>query len=227
MQLPESANHVKETGPDIGKLALHADVLREESPGGLAWWLPGERERGIQHWDRINIQLRSAFLPAPAVIAAPAAAVALRQVLGGALFRLWRRARGSPAGMNWAVPGGGVAEQNGNRRIDLLVAGGADAAFDVVRVRELWPKCSGVRRLGPAFFLVEGIQAQSDPIGEGPPAEVVGTSRQLAGCQLAIARSAGDRGQEVVARIDLALLLELQELHAKRATSNYSLEEAK
>jgi hypothetical protein len=101
---------------DLRRLVLRPDILREESPRQLALLLPEERGRGLQHRDRITVQARSAFSPAPGVIAAPAGGVALRQAPGGCFiscgegFVVPRRRRvGSSRGRR----GGGVWRPTG------------------------------------------------------------------------------------------------------------------
>jgi tetratricopeptide (TPR) repeat protein len=225
MQPTETANGPPDVLADLRKLVLRPGVLREESPGGFALWLPGERGRGFQHWDRINILARSVFTPAPGVIAASAGGVALRQALGGALHRLWRRIRSHRSEASWVVPGGGAAEPCGDRQTDLLVAGSADAeSFDAARVRELWPRGGDVRQLGPAFFLVRGVPMETVGAASMAAAASPDARRQLAETRLAEARSAGDCHNEAIAGTDLALI-ELREGRTDRAVE--LLEEAR
>jgi tetratricopeptide (TPR) repeat protein len=205
--------------PDFRAFMLNEGIVPEQSPGGgLALWLPGERERGLRHWERISVGPRSAYSAAAGVSAAPAGAIVALQMLGGPLQRLWRRLRGAASGTTWLLPDGTAVEQRGDRRTDLLLAWAEESAsLDEAGARSLWPECRLVRQLGGKLFLVEGVQLSAG--GAESPAAAAGPDRprQLALQLLAEARSAGNARKEAVACTDLGVI-ELQESHADRAT---------
>jgi Tfp pilus assembly protein PilF len=109
------------------------------------------------------------------------------------------------------LPGGGAAEQCGERDSDVLLVWPEDqnGVLDDERVKLRWPESRGHERLGPKLFLVR-LPAQPKPeepaIEPTLPAPDV-TPRQHAEELVAAARDSGDRAREAAALTDLGIIV--------------------
>src|SRR5260370_37937155 len=94
--------------PEWRRLALNDGLVLEPTPDNsrLALWVPGSRDGGFQHWQRISNVARSEITVREGLSATAAMSIQARQPIRGLLGKLLggskrvpeRRARGPPRG---------------------------------------------------------------------------------------------------------------------------------
>src|SRR5438270_315392 len=107
---------------DRHNLVLDEGVLLEPVPESnrLVLWLPAERERGFQLWQRISSVANADVCVDRGLCSIAATAIRARQRVGGlwrGLLRLFHRPSEE---QTWMLPNGSAAEQCGERRTDLV-----------------------------------------------------------------------------------------------------------
>jgi tetratricopeptide (TPR) repeat protein len=189
--------------PDWKNIELDEGVLREPvaEADRLVIWLPVE-EGADRLWERISTSPRAGLGEVQGVCAIAANAVRARPKAKGLLRKLFR---GSTGDQSWLLPGGGSAEQVGERQTDLALAWSADEAapLDAARIRARWPGSRRVRRLGKNLYLVSGVEPPSTEVAASPEE----APRAVAEKRLAAARLGGDRQALAAALSDLGVFL--------------------
>jgi tetratricopeptide (TPR) repeat protein len=199
--------------PDWCSFALVGDILRE--PGSdssrIVLWLPQKREGSFQYWERLSNLTRAPVTSEDGLCAVAATTVLARQRKKGIVGKLLARFHQAGSSRAYIVPGGGVAEQFGERDSDVLLVWPADpnGALEDERVKSRWPQGRGYQRLGPRLCLVR-LPAQ--PKAEDPAAEQMlpapdVSPRQYAEQLVAAARGSGDRAGEAAALTDLGIIV--------------------
>jgi tetratricopeptide (TPR) repeat protein len=223
--------------PDWRDVTLHPGVLRESAAkdSRLVLWLPAERERHCQRWQRVSTVAGAEAVECDGIFAVAATMIRARQPIDGPFGRWWRRLRRSGGDNAWLIPNGAEARQEGGRQTDLLLVWAKDDGqrLDEPTIRRLWPQSGRIQSLGPRLFLVEGVKGdcpnfRASENGTVPlaPATVPVSEEPLgkqAEQRLAVARRSGDRAGEATALADLGLFA-LDEGNLPQATA--CLEEA-
>jgi tetratricopeptide (TPR) repeat protein len=212
--------------PDWRKLVFEEGVVPEPVPDGgrIVLWLRGGQEGGYQYWERIGSVARAEITAGQGLCATPATSVRTRQRTRGFFGKLFGRLGEGKADQVWTLPNGESAEQCGERLTDLVLVWPEDESkpLDEARVKDRWPRCKRLRRIGKCLFLVYGIEAAAAP-SEEEPLPPMGCPRARGEQILAEARKSGDRRAEATALTDLAIM-SLSENDAPRAVAR--LEEA-
>src|SRR5579883_1701523 len=195
---------------DWQDLVLDNGILRESMSDGsrLVLWVPGARDGTFQYWERVGIAARAEVTVAEGLCATAATSIPVRQRLGGLFGKLLGRLREAKGSRDFVLPGGGSAEQCGERAADLMLVWAEDpnAVLEADRIQARWPEGGRHQRLGPNLYLVGGLQTQatSPAAAAAPPVPSPEVSpRKNAEDILAAARQAGDRPNEASALTDL------------------------
>ncbi|HZW34403.1 MAG TPA: tetratricopeptide repeat protein [Isosphaeraceae bacterium] len=199
---------------DWQDLVLDNGILRESMSDGsrLVLWVPGARDGTFQYWERVGIAARAEVTVAEGLCATAATSIPVRQRLGGLFGKLLGRLREAKGSRDFVLPGGGSAEQCGERAADLMLVWAEDsnAVLEADRIQARWPEGGRHQRLGPNLYLVGGLQTQatSPAAAAAPPVPSPEVSpRKNAEDILAAARQAGDRPNEASALTDLGIIL--------------------
>src|SRR5712692_9975945 len=106
--------------PDWRNLVLNEGVLPEPMPGDnrIVLWVPGSRDDGFRHWERISTIPRAEVTVRDGLCATPAMLIPMRQSIRGLVGRLLQRFRKVPDDRAWMLPSGEPVEQAGERRTD-------------------------------------------------------------------------------------------------------------
>jgi tetratricopeptide (TPR) repeat protein len=213
--------------PDWRNLGLTKGVLPEPGPEAnrLVVWVPGRCAGRFRHWERVSSVARAEIFVAEGLCLTAATSLPARQRVGGFWGKLWSRFAPGHETPTWLLPGGGSAEQCGQRQTGLLLvwAEHPSAAPDETGLRARWPESNGVRRLGDNLFLVSGVGLPKPAAAAESPAPPPGCPRQQAGQLLAAARQRGDRPGEATALTDLGVVLRRE---GEAAQARALLEEA-
>jgi tetratricopeptide (TPR) repeat protein len=192
---------------------IFADPVREGNR--LVLWLPADRDKDYQYWERIGTVPRAEVTVEHGICATPATSTLARQRrAGGFLGKLARKLTGSGGEESWVLPNGEPAEKCGERKTDLVLAWPEDEArpLDEDCVRSRWPGFTRFQKLGGQLFLVAGVGADT---GKGQPAQAPAgvTGTEGLGCPIALAeqlleaaRKSGDRSREAAALTDLGIV---------------------
>ncbi len=210
--------------PDAQVLLLHEAVIPEGALGGdrIVLWVPGARNEGFQHWNRINNLPRAEITVSQGLCATSAVCIPMRQAGQGLLSKFFRPFRRSKETQVWTLPNGQTAEQDGTIKTDFILVWKEDnGPVDEARVRAQWPQSQTIQQLGENLFLVSGIAPPAAPgqTAQLPPEEC---PTPAAARLLTAARQSGDRRKQALALTDLGILLRTED--TKRATAY--LEEA-
>jgi tetratricopeptide (TPR) repeat protein len=192
-------------------VTLHAGVLRESAAkdSRLVLWLPVERDRHSQHWQRVSTAADAEASEREGIVALAATMIRARQPIDGLFGRWLRRLRRSGGDNAWLIPNGAEAQQQGGRQTDLLLVWAKDDGrrLDEATIRRLWPQSGRIQSLGPRLFLVEDATEKAataaDTVAAKPLSEEPLGKR--ADERLAAARRSGDRAEEATALADLGL----------------------
>jgi tetratricopeptide (TPR) repeat protein len=206
--------------PSWNELALQAGIKPEPAANGLALWLQGARVDGFRQWERIKAVQATEFTVEPGILAITAIVVQARQ--GKGLSNKIKRLFGRGGADSWTIPGGGTAEQWGERQSDCLLVWSENghSQLDEAWIQSRWPRLKRAQQLGGNLFLVVGVRP---PGVDDDVAKTIGCPRQFAEQLLASVRSTGDPRQEISALTDLGLM-DLSE--GRTAQSVARLEEA-
>src|SRR5262249_6336917 len=143
-------------------VVFNKGVLLEPVPddGRIVLWLPGERDRGFQYWERVATLPRSEVAAEQGICATAATAIRARQrarSLFGGLLPRFREEKGDQV---WTLPNGEAAEQCGERQTDLVLAWSEDEAgpLDETRLRSRWPQGQRFQPIARNLFLVSGVE---------------------------------------------------------------------
>src|SRR5262245_4819116 len=201
---------------DWKNLALDDGILSEpvREDNRIVLWLPVDRDRDFQYWERIGTAPRGEIKTEQGICATAATSIRARQrTTGGLLGKLARKLTGG-GDESWVLPNGKPAEKCGERRTDLMLIWpeAASVTLDEARVRSRWPAFTRLQRLGDQLFLVADVGGE--PTREHAaqaPGGVKGTDEL--GCPIAQAeqrleavRQSGDRLREVAALTDLGII---------------------
>jgi tetratricopeptide (TPR) repeat protein len=215
------------------EVGLSDGILPDPATGGhrVVLWLPGDRDGRFQYWERVSNVARAGVSTDRGVGAAAATSMRARQRLGGFPGKVVQRLWGGKGSRSWVLPNGEPAELLGERQTNLMLVWSEDETTPIgeTEVRSRWPGSRGIRRVGDNLLLVEvadprpAERGADPPTLTGPPPEVAeqaptGPPREVAEQALASARSAGDRGREVSALVDLGVLL-IREGDPRRAAA--------
>jgi tetratricopeptide (TPR) repeat protein len=193
--------------PDWRNLVLNEGILHEPIPGDnrVVLWLPGSRDNGFRHWQRISSLPRAEVTVREGLCATPAMLIPMRQSIRGLFGRLFQHFRKASDDRAWVLPSGEPVEQLGERQTDLILVWAEDQSMlpDEAQIRTQWPESKEFHKLGNNLFLVSGI-APPEVKNESPPPQ--GCPQPVADQLLAAARAKGDRRKEAAALIDLGIL---------------------
>ena len=93
----------------------------------LVFWLPADRDREFQYWERIGTVPRGEVKVERGICATPVTSVLARQrANGGFLGKLARKLTGAGGNESWTLPDGQAAEKCGERKTDLVLAWSED-----------------------------------------------------------------------------------------------------
>lgn len=196
--------------PDGRPLIVHNHVLPDVSGGRLVLWHRGASGDGCQEWERIGIVPSATVASARGLRSIAATSLRARQRLGWGLGRVLHRLVRSREERDWRLPNGGVVTPCGGRRTDLRLTWPEDPSTPLGKgyIAQCWPGDREIRSLGPALYLVAGLDA-APPAGGTKAAEDVPQETELAITEHALdaAIRSGDRRRVVVASADLGLVL--------------------
>lgn len=221
--------------PDGRPMVVHEGILLEPSSAGgrVVLWVPGERARGFHYWDRVGTVARAGVVVERGISTMPATSVPARQRVGWDFGKRLRSLGTAKEVRSWTLPGGGLAEQCGDRRMDLLLAWSQDEAAGITLdgSHARWGETSQIRSLGPNLFLVSGVEPAGRVVAPatltGPDANASETSRQVAERALTAAKEGGDPLRLSVALADLGLaLLQAEERKEARVLMERAVAEA-
>lgn len=196
--------------PDWRKLSLPEGILLEpiRDENRLVFWLPMERDRQFQYWERIGTLPRAEIKVAQTLCTAPVTSVRARQRLGESfLGKLARKLKGADE-ETWMLPSGQPAEKCGDRRTGLILVWPEDGSslIDESSARAVWPGLTRCQAIGDRLLLVAGVKTA--PASPQPP-DAAGATEDL-GCPVALAeqlleaaRQTGDRARETAALVNL------------------------
>src|SRR3954454_2557872 len=105
--------------PDWRNLVLGDGILSEppREDNRVVLWLPADRDREFQYWERIGTAPRGEIKAELGSCAAPATSIRARQRLGGGLLgKLGRKLTGAGGEESWILPNGQAAERAGERK---------------------------------------------------------------------------------------------------------------
>ncbi len=203
--------------PDWRNLVLGEGILSEppREDNRVVLWLPTNRDREFQYWERIGTVPRGEIQAELGICAMPATSIRARQRLRvGFLGKLTRKLVGAGGEESWTLPNGQAAERAGERKTDLALAWPQDdfASLSEEQARTRWPGLTRFQKLGQDLFLVAGVGAE--PAAEqGPKApsgvkgtEELGSPVALAEQLLEAARQSGDQVREAAALTDLGIV---------------------
>src|SRR5207244_3108017 len=72
---------------------------------------------------------------------------------------------------SWRLPNGSQVEPTGSPRRDVVVAWTLESTNKELSegyLRNLWPQCRRIERLGPRLFIVEGVELEQSSTEEEP-----------------------------------------------------------
>jgi tetratricopeptide (TPR) repeat protein len=194
--------------PNWRDVALRPGVLRESAldDSSLVLWLPVERDRSCQHWQRISTAPHADVGEHNGLVSIAATMIVARQPFRSTFRTLLHRFRRSSEARTWQLPNGEEAEQEGTRRMDVMLVWAIDnQLLDKARIQGQWPQCSRVELLGPRLFLVCGVASSPVQSRADSPSPELPSPRQ-AEERLAQARRNGDKVQVASLLADLGLL---------------------
>jgi tetratricopeptide (TPR) repeat protein len=188
--------------PDWRKLTFAEGIVPESTPDGnrLAFWLPGERADGFEHWERVNYLPNSEFAVECGICAAKAVSILTRRSARTTLLgKLFRR---SKAEQSWVLPNGNQVEQCGDRRSDNLLVWKEDdnKSLDESWLKSRWPQSKRLDRIGNNLFLVSGVEL---PRPSSDEEHGIACPRTAAEYAVAQARLTGDQVKILTALADL------------------------
>ena len=203
--------------PEWRNLSLLEGILLEpvRDDNRVVFWLPTERDRQFQYWERIGTVPRAEVRVEQGICTISATSVRARQRLGhGLLGKLARKLKGAADEETWILPSGQSAEKCGDRMTGLALVWPEDGSgsFDESSVRALWPGLTRCQAIGDRLLLVAGAEAlpASSQIPRSPNAaegtEELGCPIALAEQLLEAARQTGDRARETAALVDLGVV---------------------
>ncbi len=202
--------------PDWRTLALNEGILPEPMPDSsrIVLWLPGGREGGFEHWERISNTAHADITVEQGMCATAATSIRARQPLRGFFGKLAQRFRKTSGNGAWMLPNGESAEQWGERQTDLLLVWAKDenTPLDETHIQSRWPESKRYQKIGKNLYLVFGVEGPGTR-DEAVPLPPQGCPNEVAEGLLAAARQSGDRRKEVSALTDLGVIL----LHAGSA----------
>lgn len=210
--------------PDWRNLDLNNGVLRERiaDDNRLVLWLPGNRDGGVQHWERIGAVAGAEISVGEGICSTAATAIQARRSVRGFFGKLLQRFR-QPSGQQvWLLPNGQSAEQWGERQTDLILVWAEDETIplDETRLIERWPAGKRFEQIGKNLFVVSGVEAaKAAQELKGEAAQALECPDKQAEKLLAGARAAGDRRKEASALADLGVV----HLHAGDARGAVTL----
>ncbi|HEV3164227.1 MAG TPA: tetratricopeptide repeat protein [Isosphaeraceae bacterium] len=194
---------------DWRRVAFDDGVLTEpnQDENRLVLWVPGEREKSFQYWERISNVARAEVTSEAGLCSTAASSIRARQKVRGVLGKLLPALEGSSKDRSWTLPNGEGAEQCGERQTDLILVWPEDdeAPLDESQLKSRLPQSKRFQKIGKNLFLVSGVEPKRSK-AEPEPASL-GCPRKEAERLLAEARQAGDRPKEATALTDLGIIL--------------------
>ena len=216
--------------PDWRKFSLLEGIVLDpgRDDNRVVFWLPTERDRQFQYWERIGTVPRAEVRVEQGICTAPATSARARQRLGGSLLgKLARKLKGAADEQSWTLPSGQPAEKCGDRVTGLALAWPEDHSrlLDESSARALWPGLTRCQAIGDRLLLVAGAHAApaaSQPAQSpdaAPETEELGSPVAFAEELLEEARQTGDRARETAALVDLGIVT-MNEGDLKKAVSH-------
>lgn len=194
------------------KLDDHVQWEPSDDDGRLGFWIPQATEGGYRDWERISNVARADVVVEQGICGTAAASIRARERIGGMFGKLLAGLRKPKGDRNWTLPDGGVAEQYGPRRTDLVLAWPETDTdlLDEARISARWPESTGCRRLGQNLFLVSGVENNRFRGAAAPPEPQPPDVRGATERALTHARAIGDRRLEASTLVDLGAACELE-----------------